>query len=47
MSEETLSTKKKFLFGLSAIPDQLTYQAFGLYVFTFFFAVVGIPMPLM
>jgi len=47
MSEETLSTKKKFLFGLSAIPDQLTYQAFGLYVFTFFFAVIGIPMPLM
>ena len=44
MSEEKLSTKKKFLFGLSAIPDQLTYQAFSLYVFTFFFAVVGLDM---
>lgn len=44
MSEEKLSIKKRFLFGLSAIPDQLTYQAFSLYVFTFFFAVIQLNM---
>jgi len=42
MSEETLSTKKKVLFGISAIPDQMTYQAFSLYIFTFYFAVVDL-----
>jgi GPH family glycoside/pentoside/hexuronide:cation symporter len=42
MSEEPKSTKKKLLFGLSAFPDQLTYQAFTVLVFTFYFAVVGI-----
>ncbi len=42
MSEENLSTKKKFFFGLSAIPDQMIYQGFILYVFTFYFAVVQI-----
>ena len=47
MSETKLSLKKKVLFGLSAIPDQLTYQGFSLYVFTFFFAVVGLNMTLM
>ncbi len=44
LSESKLSLKKKVLFGLSAIPDQLTYQGFSLYVFTFFFAVVGLNM---
>lgn len=47
LSESKLSLKKKVLFGLSAIPDQLTYQGFSLYVFTFFFAVVGLKMSLM
>ncbi|MGQ4874493.1 MAG: MFS transporter [Promethearchaeia archaeon] len=37
-----ISTKKRFLFGLSAIPDQLTYQAFTLLVFTYYYAVIGI-----
>ncbi|MFX0070886.1 MAG: MFS transporter [Candidatus Hermodarchaeota archaeon] len=44
MSEEPTSTKKRFLFGLSAFPDQLTYQAFTVLVFTYYFAVVGIPI---
>ena len=44
MSEEPKSLKKKFLFGLSAFPDQLTYQAFTVLVFTYYFAVVGIPI---
>lgn len=35
------------LFGLSAIPDQVTYQAFTFLVFTYYFAVVGVPMALM
>jgi len=42
MSEDLLTFKKKFLFGISAIPDQMTYQAFSLYMFTFYFAVVDI-----
>lgn len=42
MSEKTYSTKKRILFGLSAIPDQMTYQAFNLFVFTYYFAVVGL-----
>ncbi len=42
MTEEPKSLKKKLLFGLSAFPDQLTYQAFTVLVFTFYFAVVGI-----
>jgi len=47
MSEEPKSLKKKLLFGLSAFPDQLTYQAFTVLVFTFYFAVVGINIFLM
>lgn len=47
MSEEKISFKEKFLFGLSAIPDQLTYQIFQFLIFTFYFTVVGIPTPLM
>ncbi|MHA1490599.1 MAG: MFS transporter [Promethearchaeota archaeon] len=44
ISSEKRSTKKKALFGLSAFPDQLTYQAFTIYVFTFYFSVVGLSM---
>ena len=44
MSERKLSLKEKILFGLSAFPDQLTYQAFTIYVFTFYFAIVGLTM---
>ena len=44
MSERKLPFMKKFLFGISAIPDQMTYQAFTLYVFTFYFAVVGLSL---
>ncbi|MFX1338839.1 MAG: MFS transporter [Promethearchaeota archaeon] len=44
MSEESISSKKRFLFGLSAFPDQLTYQSFTILVFTYYFAVVGIPI---
>ncbi len=42
MSERELTLKEKVLFGLSAFPDQLTYQAFTIYVFTFYFAIVGL-----
>lgn len=44
MSEEPKSLKKKLLFSLSAFPDQLTYQAFTILIFTYYFAVVGIPI---
>jgi len=45
MSEECkISTKKKVLFGLNAFPDQLTYQSFTIYVFTFYFSVMGLSM---
>ncbi|MFX0011493.1 MAG: MFS transporter [Candidatus Hermodarchaeota archaeon] len=46
MTEEkpSIKTSKRALFGLSAIPDQLTYQSFTILVFTFYFAVVGIPV---
>jgi GPH family glycoside/pentoside/hexuronide:cation symporter len=47
MSEEKLSFKEKFLFGLSAIPDQLTYQVFQFLIFTFYFTVVQVPTVLM
>ncbi len=45
MNEEkpSKSTGKRALFGLGAIPDQLTYQTFTILVFTFYFAVVGTP----
>ena len=38
--EEEKTRKEKILFGLSAIPDQLTYQAFTLLIFTYYFAIV-------
>lgn len=44
MSEEPLEFKEKFLFGISAIPDQLTYQVFQFLVFTFYFTVVRLPL---
>ncbi len=47
MSEEKLTFKKKFLFGLSAFPDQLTYQIFQFLIFTFYFTVIKIPLILM
>ncbi len=47
MSEEKLTFKKKFLFGLSAFPDQLTYQIFQFLIFTFYFTVVLIPLDLL
>ncbi len=42
MSEEPLTLKDKLTFSLSAIPDQTTYQAFGLFVFTFYFTIVDL-----
>lgn len=47
MSEEPLTTKEKFLFGLSSFPDQFTYQIFQFLIFTFYFTVIRIPTPLM
>jgi GPH family glycoside/pentoside/hexuronide:cation symporter len=45
MSEERKTpVKKKILFGLNAFPDQLTYQAFTIYVFTFYFSVIKLTM---
>lgn len=44
MSERKLSFKEKALFATSSFPDQLTYQAFTIYVFTYYFAVVGLSM---
>ncbi len=44
MSEREISLKEKILFGTNAFPDQMTYQAFTIYVFTFFFAVVHLSM---
>jgi GPH family glycoside/pentoside/hexuronide:cation symporter len=38
------SLKSKIIFGLSAIPDQLTYQAFTFLVFTFYFSIGGLDM---
>jgi Na+/melibiose symporter-like transporter len=46
MSEERVtSTGTKILFGLNAFPDQLSYQAFTIYVFTFYFSVIRLSMP--
>lgn len=42
LCEAEYSTSKRAIFGLSAIPDQLTYQSFTLLVFTYYFAVVGL-----
>ncbi|MFX1374607.1 MAG: MFS transporter [Promethearchaeota archaeon] len=47
MSEEPLSTKEKFLFGLSSFPDQFTYQIFQFLIFSFYFTVVRIPTTMM
>ena len=47
MSEEPLTTKEKFLFGLSSFPDQFTYQIFQFLIFTFYFTVIRIPTALM
>jgi len=45
MSNENKSSfKKKILFGLSAIPDQLTYQSFTFLVFTFYYSIIGLDM---
>lgn len=44
MSEETVPFKEKFFFGLSAIPDQLTYQVFQFLIFTFYFTVIKIDL---
>ncbi|MFW9880295.1 MAG: MFS transporter, partial [Candidatus Thorarchaeota archaeon] len=44
MSERKIPLKERILFGTSAFPDQLTYQAFTIYVFTFYFAIVGLTM---
>ncbi|MHA1893540.1 MAG: MFS transporter [Candidatus Helarchaeota archaeon] len=38
------TNKTKVIFGLSAIPDQLTYQAFSFLIFTYYFTVVKINM---
>ncbi|MBD3253544.1 MAG: MFS transporter [Candidatus Lokiarchaeota archaeon] len=46
MSEEPLKLKEKFLFGISAIPDQLTYQVFQFLIFTYYFTVVRLPLVL-
>ncbi|MHA1149156.1 MAG: MFS transporter [Promethearchaeota archaeon] len=40
MQNESKTTKERALFGLSAFPDQLTYQAFTILVFTFYFSLV-------
>ncbi|MHA2472825.1 MAG: MFS transporter [Promethearchaeota archaeon] len=45
--EEPLTTKEKFLFGLSSFPDQFTYQIFQFLIFTFYFTVIKIPTVLM
>lgn len=47
MSPDPKTLKTKIVFGLSAIPDQLTYQAFSFLIFTYYFAVVRINMFLM
>ena len=48
VNARTYSVKDRILFGISAIPDQMTYQAFNLFVFTYYFAVVRIgTIPLM
>ncbi|MFW9781241.1 MAG: MFS transporter [Candidatus Heimdallarchaeota archaeon] len=44
MSERKITLKERILFGTNAFPDQITYQAFTIYVFTYYFAVVGLSM---
>ena len=43
MSKQSSRFKRSFLFGISAIPDQLTYQIFQFLIFTFYFTVVRLP----
>ncbi|MFO7795820.1 MAG: MFS transporter [Promethearchaeati archaeon] len=40
IERKKLSFKEKFLFGISAIPDHITYQGFSLLVFTYYFSVI-------
>lgn len=45
MSEQNnkcVPLKERILFGISAIPDQATYQAFSLFVFTYYWAVIDL-----
>ncbi|TFG07674.1 MAG: MFS transporter [Promethearchaeota archaeon] len=44
MSEEKKSLKTKLFYALNGFPDLMTYQAFSFLVFTYYFAVVGIPI---
>ncbi|MFX0070650.1 MAG: MFS transporter [Candidatus Hermodarchaeota archaeon] len=44
MSEEKKSKKTKIFYALNGFPDLMTYQAFSFLVFTYYFAVVGIPI---
>ncbi len=39
---ECVPLKERVLFGISAIPDQATYQAFSLLVFTYYWTVIGL-----
>lgn len=41
---DSKNIKRKIIFGLNGIPDQLPYQCFTFLVFTFYFAVVGLNM---
>ena len=43
MSKQSTGFKRRFLFGISAVPDQLTYQIFQFLIFTFYFTVVRLP----
>ena len=47
MTIDPKTMKTKTIFGMSAVPDQLTYQAFSFLIFTYYFAVVGLSMVLM
>ncbi|TFF89615.1 MAG: hypothetical protein EU548_07195, partial [Promethearchaeota archaeon] len=38
--QEKVPFKEKMLFGISAIPDHVTYQGFSLLVFTYYFSVI-------
>jgi len=41
-NEECVPLKERLLFAISAIPDQTTYQAFSLLVFTYYWTVIGL-----
>ena len=41
-NEECVPLKERVLFAISAIPDQMTYQAFSLLVFTYYWTVIGL-----